>query len=60
VSADFGGFRAMFPAELAPGLSRLAGGEALSLRELAAGSDVASVRAAASQLVLRGALELAA
>lgn len=60
VSADFGGFRAMFPIELAPGLSRLAEGEALSLRELAADSDVASVRAAASQLVLRGALELAA
>jgi hypothetical protein len=60
VAADFGGFRAMFPAELAAGLTRLAGGEAVTLRELAAGGDVASVRAAASQLVLRGAFVLAA
>jgi hypothetical protein len=60
VTADFGDFRAVFPAALAAGLTRLADGEALTLREFAADADVDSVRAAASQLVLRGALVLAA
>lgn len=59
VSADFGGFRAMFPAALTGGLTRLADGEALTLRELAGDDDVTGVRAAAGQLVLRGALILA-